>query len=68
MHSAQKTKQKHPSNRVKTEKPYNFAKISITTEKIFIFVVDSCPHAGIYSNTLAPAMKCDVADTPKCVV
>jgi len=68
VHDAQKTIQKTPKNQIKNKNLYNFAKNSIITKKFFIFVVDSPPHAGIYSNTLAPAMKCDVADTPKCVV
>ncbi len=51
-------------------RPYleDFCKSAITIENIFHFFVDALSYAGIYSYTLTPAMKCDVADTPKAVV
>ena len=51
-------------------RPYleDFCKSAITIENIFYFFVDALSYAGIYSYTLTPAMKCDVADTPKAVV
>ena len=68
MHNAQEIGQKEAI--LINFRPYleDFGKSAITIENIFHFFVDVPSYAGIYSYTLTPAMKCDVADTPKAVV
>lgn len=68
VHNAQENEQKEAI--LVIFRPYldDFRKSAITIENIFHFFVDSPSYAGIYSYTLTPAMKCDVADTPNAVV
>ena len=68
MHNAQRNGQIKSFSALFWHTLDDFCKSAITIENIFHFFVDSPSYAGIYSYTLTPAMKCDVADTPNAVV